>query len=190
MNIRPLDIEGVHLLEAPVHADHRGWLAEWFRGDRLHEATGASWDVAQANVSVSGAGTVRGVHFTAVPPGQAKVVHCMHGAIFDVAVDVREGSPTYGTWTGVRLEAGSGRSLCLAAGLGHAFMALEDHTVVSYLCSTTYRPGREHGVSPLDAALGIAWPDIGVELLLSEKDRSAPTLDELRTAGLLPTFPG
>ena len=143
--------------------------------------------VAQVNQSISARGVIRGVHFADVPPGQAKYVYCARGALLDVIVDVRVGSPTYGLVEAVELDAASSRAVYLAEGLGHAFVALDDDTAMTYLCSTGYRPGAEHGVHPLDPAIGIEWP-AGVEPLLSPKDLAAPTLAEAEAAGLLPSF--
>ena len=102
-------------------------------------------------------GVIRGIHFADVPPGQAKYVTCVRGAILDVVVDLRAGSPTFGQWVAVRLDERR-RAVFLAEGLGHAFMALSDQATVLYLCSTPYAPGREHGVHPLDPEIGIDWP--------------------------------
>jgi dTDP-4-dehydrorhamnose 3,5-epimerase len=122
-----------------------------------------------------------------VPPGQAKYVTCVSGAILDVIVDIRVGSPDYGRWEAVRLDDTSQRAVFLEAGLGHAFTALSDKATVVYLCSTPYAPGREHGVHPLDPAIGIEWPT-DIEPVLSPKDAGAPTLEQARRAGLLPNY--
>ncbi|MGW0605981.1 dTDP-4-dehydrorhamnose 3,5-epimerase [Streptomyces sp. NPDC002644] len=185
--MRPLTIEGTWLLEPKVFPDDRGTFHEWFRGRELYEATGYRLPLAQANCSVSRRGVLRGVHFADVPPGQAKYVTCARGAVLDVMVDVRVGSPTFGQWESVRLDDESRRAVFLAEGIGHAFMALTDDATVLYLCSTGYSPGREHGVHPLDPELGIVWPD-GIEPVLSDKDAAAPSLAEARAAGLLPVY--
>ncbi|MCW2941153.1 MAG: dTDP-4-dehydrorhamnose 3,5-epimerase, partial [Actinomycetia bacterium] len=137
--------------------------------------------------SVSARGVLRGIHFADVPPGQAKYVTCVAGAILDVAVDLRVGSPTFGAWEAVRLDDVSRKGLYLAEGLGHAFLALTDQATVVYLCSEPYNPTGEHGVNPLDPEIGIAWP-AGIEPLLSPKDAAAPTLAQAREAGLLPDY--
>jgi dTDP-4-dehydrorhamnose 3,5-epimerase len=144
-------------------------------------------DVAQANCSVSRLGVIRGVHFADVPPGQAKYVSCVSGAILDVIVDLRVGSPSYGQWEAVRLDDQDRRSVFVSEGLGHAFMALSETATTVYLCSTAYDPAREHGIHPLDPAIGIAWP-AGSEPILSEKDAAAPSLAQAREAGLLPRY--
>lgn len=185
--MRPLSIEGAWVHEPKVFPDDRGSFHEWFRGEDFREATGHDLTLAQANCSVSRRGVVRGVHFSDVPPGQAKYVKCVRGTVLDVVVDIRVGSPTYGRWEAVRLDDDTHHAVFLAEGLGHAFMALTDDATVVYLCSTGYAPQREHGVNALDPALGIEWP-AGVGPVLSEKDAAAPSLAEAAEAGLLPSY--
>jgi len=186
MDVQPLPIDGAWLVTPHRIDDDRGSFLEWYRADVLDAAVGRRLELAQANTSISRRGVLRGIHFSDVPPGQAKYVSCVRGAVLDVVVDIRVGSPTYGEWAGVRLDDAERQAVYLAEGLGHAFVALADDSVVSYLCSTPYSPGREHAVSPLDLAVGIEWPD-GLELVLSEKDRSAPSLAAAAAAGLLPS---
>ena len=131
---------------------------EWFRADRFREAVGHDFDLAQANCSVSAGGVIRGIHYSEVPPGQAKYVTCVAGAIFDVAVDLRVGSPTFGRWDGVLLDDVDRRGMYLAEGLGHAFMSVAERSTIVYLCSTHYAPAIEHVVHPLDEGIAIAWP--------------------------------
>jgi dTDP-4-dehydrorhamnose 3,5-epimerase len=129
---------------------------------------------------------VRGVHFADVPPGQAKYVQCFDGRILDVVVDIRVGSPTFGQWDAVELTSDLRNGLYLAEGLGHAFCALTESATVGYLCSEPYAPSHEHGITPIDPALGLPWPEM--ELLLSPKDEAAPTLAEALEQGLLPDY--
>ena len=148
-------------------------------------------DLQQANLSVSAAGVLRGIHFADVPPGQGKYVTCARGAVLDVVVDIRIGSATYGQWDSVLLDDVDRRAIYLPEGMGHAFMSLEDDSTVLYLCSSGYAPGREHGIHPLDPEIGIAWPTTSrdgspLQAQLSDKDRVAPTLREAREEGLLP----
>lgn len=187
MDVRPLDIDGAWVFTPTQHADHRGVFLEWFRAEALAAATGRRLSLAQANHSVSSRGTLRGVHYADVPPSQAKYVYCVSGAILDVAVDIRVGSPTYGQSRSVRLDDVDRRGLFLSEGLGHAFLALTDSAAVTYLCSTPYSPTREHGVHPLDPALGIEWP-ADIDPVLSAKDAAAPPLAEAAAAGALPTY--
>jgi dTDP-4-dehydrorhamnose 3,5-epimerase len=193
VDVRPLSVPGALEVTPVQHADDRGVFLEWFRQDQFAEHVGHPLHLAQANCSVSSAGTLRGIHFAQLPPSQAKFVTCVSGAALDVVVDLRIGSATYGQWDAVLIDDRDRRAVYLPEGLGHAFMALEDHTVVNYLCSAPYAPGREHGVHPLDPEIGIDWPTQArdgspLAPLLSPKDEAAPSLAEVREAGLLPTY--
>ncbi|WP_425246231.1 dTDP-4-dehydrorhamnose 3,5-epimerase family protein [Streptomyces sp. NEAU-NA10] len=185
--MRPLGIEGAWVDTPTVFTDDRGRFHEWFKGGFFQDAVGQGFPLEQANCSRSARGTLRGIHYAAVPPGQAKYVTCVSGAVLDVVVDIRVGSPGFGTWEAVRLDDTTHRSVYLSEGLGHAFMALEDNSTVVYLCSQRYAPQREFGIDPLDPALAIAWPD-DLAPLLSDKDAAAPTLAEAERQGLLPSF--
>jgi dTDP-4-dehydrorhamnose 3,5-epimerase len=188
VQLRELSVPDAWEITPVQRADDRGVFLEWYRFDLLGEAVGHPLDLRQANTSVSRRGVVRGVHFADVPPGQAKYVTAVHGAVLDFVVDIRVGSPTFGQWDSVRLDDVDRRAVYLSEGLGHAFVALTDDAVVSYLVSDTYSPGREHGVSPLDPQLGLRWPEEAGELVLSPKDTEAPTLAEAASAGLLPDW--
>lgn len=185
MNRRDLTIADAFELTPRVFPDDRGLFLEWYRAADLAEAAGHPLELAQANCSVSRRGTLRGIHFADVPPGQAKYVTCLAGSVLDVVVDIRVGSPTFGQWESVTLDDVDRRAVYLGEGLGHAFLALTDGSVVSYLCSTGYNPGAEHGINPLDPELGITWPE-GIDLLLSPRDEAAPSLAAAREAGSLP----
>lgn len=187
-----LGIEGAWVFTPQVHRDDRGDFLEAFRGAEFAAALGYRLDVAQVNCSVSRRGVIRGIHYSDVPPGQAKYISCVSGAVIDVVVDLRAGSPGFGKWEAVRLDDESRKAVFLAEGLGHAFMAVSDQATVMYLCSTPYAPGREHGVHPMDPELGIGWPleeAAGGEPVLSAKDAAAPSLDEALRARLLPSYP-
>jgi dTDP-4-dehydrorhamnose 3,5-epimerase len=186
VKIRQLGIEGAWEISPQRHGDPRGLFMEWYRFDRLAEAVGHPLRLAQANLSVSARGVVRGIHFADVPPGQAKYVTCVRGAVLDVIVDLRVGSPTFGRWEGVRLDDVDRRAVYLSEGLGHGFCALTDDATLSYLCSTTYNPTGEHAVHPLDADLAIEWPAEAPQL--SARDAAAPTLAQARESGLLPEY--
>lgn len=193
MLIEPLSIDGAWEITPRKFGDPRGLFMEAFRADLLSEVIGHPFDLQQQNLSVSAAGVLRGVHFADVPPGQAKYVSCPRGAIFDVVVDIRVGSPTFGAWDGVILDDVDRRALYVGEGLGHAFVALEDDSVVTYLCSTGYNPTGEHGVHPLDPEIGIEFPTTArdgspLDFTLSEKDSAAPTLNEAKESGLLPEY--
>lgn len=185
--MRPLEVEGAWVLEPKVFPDGRGSFHEWYRSEEFREATGYDLGLMQANCSVSRRGVLRGLHFADVPPGQAKYVTCVRGAVLDVVIDVRTGSPGFGRWEAVRLDEDTRHAVFLAEGLGHAFLALTDDATVVYLCSTGYAPEREHGLHPLDPELGLAWPE-GITPVLSPKDDAAPTLAQARRAGLLPSY--
>ncbi|MFB9428698.1 dTDP-4-dehydrorhamnose 3,5-epimerase family protein [Streptoalloteichus tenebrarius] len=187
MQVRELTISGAYEFTPPTFPDNRGMFTAPYQEPAFVAAVGHPLRVAQTNHSVSRRGTIRGIHFADVPPGQAKYVYCPRGALLDVVVDVRVGSPTFGRWEAVRLDGAECRSLYLAEGLGHAFIALEDDTVMAYLCSEGYNPAAEHGTNPLDPALELPWP-ADLEPVLSEKDRTAPTLAEAADAGLLPRY--
>ena len=187
MQVEELKVPGSFSFTPKQWPDPRGVFLEWFKGPVFREAVGQDLTVLQANHSVSSKGTLRGVHFADVPPGQAKYVYCTRGAVLDVVVDIRVGSPTYGVSDAVQLDSEDRRAVYLSEGLGHAFVALTDDANVTYLCSAPYAPGREHGISPLDPALDLPWPD-DVEPLLSDKDAAAPTLAEAQEQGLLPDW--
>jgi dTDP-4-dehydrorhamnose 3,5-epimerase len=187
VEIRELDVPDSYVIDLATHGDTRGRFTEWYRADMLSQSVGHPLTLAQANHSVSAAGALRGVHFALVPPGQAKYVYCPAGRVLDVVVDVRVGSPTFGAHDTVLLDSARPRAVYLAEGLGHAFLALEDGSSVTYLVSSPYDPGREFGISPLDPDLALPWP-ADVDLELSAKDRAAPTLAEAREQGLLPTM--
>jgi dTDP-4-dehydrorhamnose 3,5-epimerase len=182
-----LGIEGARVRTPRIQRDDRGSFLESFRADELALDLGYRFEVAQANCSVSRRGVIRGIHFADVPPGHAKYVSCVRGAIVDIVVDLRVASPTFGRWEAVRLDEENRCSVYIAEGLVHAFMALTDECTVVYLRSTPYKPGGEHGIDPLDPAIGIEWP-ADVEPLLSPIDAAAPSLADAERAGLLPRY--
>jgi dTDP-4-dehydrorhamnose 3,5-epimerase len=186
-SMKPLGIAGAWIRTPRIHPDGRGSFLEWFRGDELEGHLGYRPEMAQGNCSVSRRGVVRGIHYADVPPGQAKYVTCVSGSIMDVVADLRVGSPTFGRWEAVTLDDQARQAVYLAEGLGHAYMALSDEATVLYLCSTSYNPGREHAIHPLDPSLGIAWPaDTGI--VMSERDSAAPSLADALARGLLPSL--
>ena len=187
MTVRELAVPGAWELTPQLRADPRGVFFEWFTDAAFTGFAGHRFDLQQANCSVSSAGVLRGLHFAQVPPSQAKYVTCLHGSVFDVVVDIRVGSPTFGQWDAVLLDDRDRRSVYISEGLGHAFLALQDDSTVMYLCSAGYNPGREHTINALDPAIGIAWPAVE-ELALSDRDAAAPTLEQVQTQGLLPTW--
>jgi len=187
MQFRRLSVPDAIEFTPRVFPDERGLFVSPFQEDVVREAVGHPLRLAQSNHSVSRRGAIRGIHFADTPPGQAKYVYCPRGALLDVVVDLRVGSPTFGQWDAVRLDASGFRAIYVAEGLGHGFIALEDDTVVSYLCSESYNPAGEHAITPLDPQLGLPWP-ADITPILSEKDTTAPTLAEALESGLLPAY--
>lgn len=185
MKVRALAVPGSFEFTPQTHEDHRGVFVSPMQQTPFVEAVGHRFAVAQTNHSRSARGVLRGVHFTATPPGQAKYVHCPHGRVLDVVVDLRVGSPAFGTWDAVELDPISFRAVYLPVGVGHTFLALEDDSIVSYLASTEYAAERELGVNPLDPQLALPWPK-GTEFCLSERDRTAVSLEEAMRSGILP----
>lgn len=189
MKVRELDIPGTWEITPTLHGDSRGLLFEWLTDHAFTGFAGHRLDVRQANCSVSAAGVLRGLHFAQVPPSQAKYVTCVSGSVFDVVVDIRVGSPTFGQWDSVLLDDLDHKTIYISEGLAHGFLALQDNSTVMYLCSAEYNPQREHTICPTDRALAIDWPLVnGAVPKLSDRDAAAPTLDEVRAAGLLPTW--
>ena len=184
MDIAPLGIEGAFVITPRQFPDDRGVFLESFRGDRLAEHLGHRPDIVQTNISVSSAGTLRGIHYADVPPGQGKYITCTAGALIDYIVDIRVGSTTFGRVEAVRLDPVDRRAVWLSEGLGHAFYALEDGTTAVYLCTAAYNPAGEHGIHPLDPTVALPLPD--GERVLSPKDAAAPTLAEAHDR--LPTY--
>jgi dTDP-4-dehydrorhamnose 3,5-epimerase len=189
MKVRELAIPGAWEITPAIHGDSRGVLFEWFTNRGFTGFAGHRLDIVQANCSVSSAGVLRGLHVAQVPPGQAKYITCVSGTVFDVAVDLRVGSPTFGQWDSVLLDDKDRRTIYMSEGLGHAFFVLEDNSTIMYLCSAEYNPQREHTICPTDPALAIDWPLVdGAAPSMSDRDAAAPSLDEVRASGLLPTW--
>lgn len=188
MSARALAVEGAFEFTPRSFPDERGVFAAQFQEEAFVGAVGGPlFPVAQMNHSRSRRGVVRGIHFTATPPGTAKYVHCPRGRALDIVVDIRVGSPTYGRWDAVLLDPQDLRAVYIPVGAGHAFVALEDDTVMSYVLSTAYDAQNELAVSPLDPELGLPVPD-DITPLMSERDRKAPTLSRARERGLLPSY--
>ena len=186
MNFRETKIQGLWVIESPVHEDIRGSFKEWFKFERNIESLGLEFQVKQANTSVSRKGVVRGVHFSTSNYKQDKIVSCSHGSITDIITDIRLGSPTFGESEYIYLNGKNGISVYISAGLGHSFISLEDFSVVTYLLTSEYDSKSEFGVNPLDKDLGL---DLKFEnIILSEKDRNAFGLSYLRDRNLLPIF--
>jgi len=167
----------VQLIPSSRHGDARGWFTETYNRNTF-EGLGIACAFVQDNHSLSTpAFTLRGLHFQTPPRGQDKLVRCIRGSIFDVAVDLRKGSPTYGQWVGDELSADNGRQLFVPIGFAHGFLTLEPNCEVVYKCSDTYAPAQDGGVSWNDPAIGIEWPiPDGIVPELSAKDQVQPSL--------------
>lgn len=156
--------------------DQRGHFEEQFKLSLIESELGRSFSVRQVNQSVSSKGVVRGIHWTDSPEGQAKYVSCTNGAMWDVVVDLRPNSPTYGDWDAVTITPENGQSVLISEGLGHVFLALEDRTTATYLCTSEYNPSADKTINPLDPNLAIGFEAVAsrqgiTSLTLSEKDR-------------------
>ena len=187
MKFQPLGIQGAWLIESEIFNDERGSFREWFKSDEIRDEIGIDCSVAQANVSTSARGVIRGIHYSLAPEGQSKWVTCTLGRILDVIVDIRPESPTFKHVEYIELHGS--RATLIGSGLGHGFISLEDNSVVSYLLSSPYAPEFEFEIQPTDSELNIDWQvDTILEssFLLSPKDMNAPTLAERLTEGKLP----
>jgi dTDP-4-dehydrorhamnose 3,5-epimerase len=175
MTFTPLKIEGVWLYTPKVWPDERGTFHEVFKLSLISQQLGRDFHVKQVNQSTSASGVIRGIHWTESPEGQAKYVSCPKGAIWDVVVDLRPDSDTYGEWDARTLSAENGQSLLISEGIGHAFLALENETVANYLCTSEFNPAADKSINPLDPILDISFSqkarEFGIrDLKMSHKD--------------------
>ena len=176
MELRTFDIEGPLELVPKRIGDERGYFAETLRLSALEERAGPI-NFVQDNQSLSvHAGTIRGIHFQSHPAAQAKLVRCLAGKLFDVAVDLRADSPTFGRWISAVLSRDEINQLWVSVGFGHGFCALEPNSIISYRVTSYYSPEHDKGVAWDDPAIGIKWPDIADPETLSQKDRQQPSL--------------
>ena len=174
-----MKISGAWVHNPTRHNDERGSFEEQFKLSQIESVLGAKFLVKQVNQSVSNKGVLRGIHFTEGADGQAKYISCPKGRIWDVVVDLRKDSITYGQWDAAELSLENGKSIFISAGLGHGFLSLEDGSVSSYLCSTEYDPASDNGVNPLSASLEIPFQTIAeqneiTKLIISQRDSNAP----------------
>jgi dTDP-4-dehydrorhamnose 3,5-epimerase len=177
--VRSLDIEGLLEIRPPRFSDERGYFSEVWREDRFAEL-GLAVRFVQDNHSFSRSrGVLRGMHFQLPPADQDKLVRVSRGTIFDVAVDLRSGSPTFGRWAGLMLSAEAWNQLFIPRGFAHGFVAMEDDCEVIYKVSSTYAPALERTLRFDDPAIGIQWPIPAEAMILSDKDRGAPSLADL-----------
>lgn len=170
-------LDGVLVIEPSVFGDHRGWFMETYSQSKLSGA-GVDLNFVQDNQSFSATkGTLRGLHYQLDPKAQSKLVRCTKGIIFDVAVDIRKGSPTYGQWFGIELSAENKKQLLVPKGFAHAFMTLTDNVEVQYKVDELYSPENDRGILWNDREIGIEWP-MDITPILSEKDEKAPLLKD------------
>ena len=188
MEYRALKVHGAFEFFPEAFPDERGRFTAPFQEPAFTEAVGHRLpEVRQVNCSTSRRNVLRGVHFTRTPPGTTKYVYCAHGKALDIVVDLRVGSPTFGRWDAVVMDQQHHRATYFPVGVGHAFVALEDDTVMSYMLSGSYVPENELALSVFDPDLQLPIP-VDLEPILSERDRAAITLAEARTRGLLPDY--
>ena len=177
MKFTKTHLEGVTVIEPAVFGDHRGWFMETHSDFKMKEA-GIDLTFVQDNQSFSATkGTLRGLHYQMAPKAQTKLVRCIRGAIFDVAVDIRKGSPTYGKWFGIELSAENKKQLLVPKGFAHGFMTLTDDAEVQYKVDELYAPDCDRGILWNDSEISIEWP-MEITPVLSAKDEKAPLLNE------------
>jgi dTDP-4-dehydrorhamnose 3,5-epimerase len=170
-----MKIQGAWIHTPFRHEDSRGHFEEQFKLSSILQELGRSFPVAQVNQSVSSKGVIRGIHWTDEPVSQAKYVSCLSGALWDVVVDLRRDSPTYGSWDAEIISSENGKSVLISEGLGHAFLVLEDRSVASYLCSSEFNPSFDRVIHPLDEVLNIDFREAALkfgisDFILSDKD--------------------
>ena len=178
MKVVDTEIEGVKIIEPDVFRDARGYFCETYNSARYREA-GITASFVQDNESFSSKGVVRGLHWQAAPHTQAKLVRVIRGAVWDVAVDIRKDSPTFGKHVSVALSGENMRQFFIPRGFAHGFIVLEDNTLFSYKCDNLYSPSADRGLRFDDPALHIEWPSLDIPLTLSEKDKKHPLLAEI-----------
>ena len=184
MRFEEFDFGATWIVYSEIYSDDRGEFKETLRRDKFHKLTGLDFRVEQTSCSTSSKGVLRGIHYSVSKLGQAKWVSCLRGEIKDYVVDLRPNSPTFGNWNSTILSAANGKSLIIQTGIGHAFEALEDDSIVSYSLTSAYDPATEMTISPFDDRLSIPWhfeiPKV------SDRDKNAPTLMEQISKGNLP----
>ncbi|MEU7580025.1 dTDP-4-dehydrorhamnose 3,5-epimerase family protein [Streptomyces sp. NPDC041068] len=188
MQVRKLGIEGAFEFTPPVHRDDRGTFSSPYQDSPFTESKGASlFPVRDISHNVSARGVLRGIHYTTTPPGRAKYVCAPHGEVRDFLIDLRLGSPTFGRWETTVLSGDTCNAVYIPVGVGHAFLSLQDGSIVQYVMSEGYVPEHELVVSAFDPEVGLPIPE-GYPIVLSARDRTAPTLGEARARGLLPEY--
>ncbi len=170
-------IKGVYIIESKRYGDNRGYFMETYKKTDFENA-GLFYNFVQDNQSSSRRGVLRGLHFQKTYP-QAKLVRVLRGEVYDVAVDLRKGSTTYGKWVGAMLSAENGRQLMIPRGFAHGFVVVSEEAEFAYKCDELYHPEDEGGIAWDDSTIAIDWPKVG-EIILSEKDKKNPTLSECK----------
>jgi dTDP-4-dehydrorhamnose 3,5-epimerase len=188
MGYSELKISGCYLISQKVFPDERGLFREWFRSSEIAEFD-SSFTIQQANFSHSKRGVIRGMHFSVAPEGQSKIVTCTSGAVTDVLVDLRIGSPSFLEVVTLNFSEDQGLGVFIASGVGHGFQVSSTTGSMMYLTSSIYAPTKEKGISPLDPELRIEWPiSKPSEIILSGADTNAPTLRDAEKLRILPSF--
>jgi dTDP-4-dehydrorhamnose 3,5-epimerase len=187
MKFNPTGIDGSWVVNLPRFEDDRGWFQEWFKFSRFASETGIDFLPVQANISQSLAGTIRGVHYSLADEGQGKLITVMYGAIDDYVIDLRRDSPTFGRWCRVRLTDSNATSVLLHPHVGHAFQAISEVAVVSYLVTREFDPVNERAINPFCPDLAVDW-SVELRPLVSEKDSLAPGTREAIQKNLLPSM--
>jgi dTDP-4-dehydrorhamnose 3,5-epimerase len=182
MKATPLAIPEVMLIEPKVFGDDRGFFLESFNQQAFNEATGTDHQFVQDNHSRSRKRVLRGLHYQLPPHAQGKLVRVVRGAVFDVAVDIRKGSPTFGQWVGAGLTEDNHRQLWVPPGFAHGFVVLSDSADFLYKATSFYAPQADRGIAWNDPAIGVQWPQLDVELSLSDKDLRQPLLADAELA--------
>lgn len=185
MNVVKTDIEGLLILEPKVFGDARGFFFESFNQQVFNAATGLDVQFVQDNHSRSAKGVLRGLHYQLPPFAQGKLVRCVRGAVFDVAVDIRTGSSTFGKWVGVELSEDNNRQFWIPPGFAHGFVTLTDSADFLYKTTAYYSPAHDRSIVWNDSTIGILWPDVGLGIVLSAKDQNAKLLDAVIDEELL-----
>lgn len=178
MKVTPTALPDVLIVEPTLFSDARGFFFEAFHEARFQEAVGQPVRFVQDNESCSVRGVLRGLHYQVAPHAQGKLVRCIEGVVFDVAVDLRRSAPTFGQWVAVELSEANRRQLWIPPGFAHGFLTLSERARLLYKTTDYYAPACDRSLAWNDPQLAIAWPQLDVPLILSEKDRSAPPLAE------------
>lgn len=191
MEIRPLALDGVFEIIPGRFGDHRGFFSETYNAEAFSKVPGGNEVFVQDNHSLSAVmGTLRGLHFQLPPRAQAKLVRVVRGSVYDVVVDIRKGSPTFGRWIGLHVSAEKWNQIFVPKGFAHGFLTLEPDTEVIYKVTDFYSAESERSVRFDDPAIGITWPAVGSSFVLSDKDRNAPLLGGIATGFTYSGFPG